>query len=445
MNSLPHFVRSRWFTEAGELLVGSLPISALADGYSTPLFVHDYRILEDKLAALAEALPGNFKIFYSMKANPNAFFLKFYMERNCGIEVASGGELDQALQAGCAPEQILFAGPGKTEAELAFAISLSIGEIHAESQLEIERIIRIARSRNKPVPIALRVNPCSDGLGGAMRMGGKSAPFGVDEENLEPILRRIREVPLLRFRGIHLFAGTQILDHKILLSQFRRGIQIATTIYVATGLPFHTVDFGGGLGIPYFPGDPELDLDGLRSDLNALMHSLSNMECFTHTKFVVEPGRFLVGDSGVYVVRVNDIKVSRGKKYIIVDGGMNHHLAASGNLGQVIKRNFPIAVLNKLNSPLTEKVDVVGPLCTPLDTLARSVDFPAVDVGDLVGIFQSGAYARSASPLGFLGHPAPPEVVVQNHRAHLIRKRCSWNETATNDVTELISEFQAAS
>jgi len=445
VNYLPSILSSLWQTGAGDLLVGSLPISSIADRYGTPLFVYDHRILERKFAALHEALPASFQVFYSMKANPNPFFLQFFVQKGCGIEVASAGELEQALNAGCPPENILFAGPGKTESELVLAMSLGVGEIHAESRLEIERIIRIARLRNRPVRIAVRVNPCADSLGGAMRMGGKSAPFGVDEENLLPILDLIRQSPQLRFRGVHLFAGTQILDHQVLLAQYRRGIQIARNAYVATGLPLHTVDFGGGLGIPYFPGDAELNLQGLRDGLRDLMRSIEGAECFGSTRFVLEPGRFLVGDSGIYVTRVNDIKISRGKKYVIVDGGMNHHLAASGNLGQVIKRNFPIAVLNKMDHPFAETVDVVGPLCTPLDTLARTIDLPDVKVGDLVGIFQSGAYARSASPLGFLGHPSPPEVVVRDERDQLISRRGSWADAAGQDPNERSLVLQAAS
>jgi diaminopimelate decarboxylase len=144
---------------------------------------------------------------------------------------------------------------------------------------------------------------------------------------------------------------------------------------------------------------------------------------FALTRFMIEPGRFLVGEAGLYVARVNDIKTSRGKKYLILDGGMNHHLAASGNLGQVIKRNFPIAILNRFDLPPAETVDVVGPLCTPLDTLGRSVSLPVAQVGDLIGVFQSGAYARTSSPLGFLSHPTPPEVLVKHKSDLLIRSR----------------------
>jgi diaminopimelate decarboxylase len=150
--------------------------------------------------------------------------------------------------------------------------------------------------------------------------------------------------------------------------------------------------------------------------------------CFAGTRFVVEPGRYLVGEAGIYVTRINDIKISRGKKFLIADGGMHHHLAASGNLGQVIKRNFPLALLHKLDEESEETVDVVGPLCTPLDVLAREVSLPSAAIGDLLGVFQSGAYARTASPLGFLSHPTPAEVLVHDGEVRLIRRRGTFED-----------------
>lgn len=406
-----------------ELLVGNIGIGSIVARHGTPAFVYDRNSLEQKYTALRSALPQRFAISYSVKANPNPAFLKFFLAKGCGLEIASAGEFHQARSAGCPPEKILFAGPGKTPLELQRVMAQGIGEIHAESELEIERISQLATRMGGIARVALRVNPDEAGLGGAMVMGGKSAPFGVDEEAMEPLLRRIASDPHLDFRGIHLFAGTQILDHDLLLAQYRKGLEIARVAAAVVGLPLHTVDFGGGLGIPYFPGDGELDVTLLGNGLHELMTEIRGEGCFAQTNFIVEPGRFLVGEAGVYVTRINDIKMSRGKKYLILDGGMNHHLAASGNLGQVIKRNFPLAILNKFNAPPTESVDVVGPLCTPLDTLGRAVQLPKPEVGDLVGIFQAGAYTRSASPLGFLSHPTPPEVWVENGQQFLIRRR----------------------
>jgi len=432
--NLPNFVAPHWKSDAGgELLIGTLTVSSLAGLHGTPFFVYDRNIVERKYAALRAALPKRFAISYSVKANPNPAFLGVFLEKGCGLEIASAGELYQAQRAGCSAQNIVFAGPGKTWSELELAISQGIGELHAESELEIERITAISKKLEVRTAIAIRVNPNEDGQGGAMQMGGKSAPFGIDEEKLGPLLDRIVNNPWLDFRGIHLFVGTQILDHKLLLGQYQKGLDIARHAASVTNRPVGVLDFGGGLGIPYFDGDSELDLSQLAVGLGELMAEIEKQPFFAQTKFMVEPGRFLVGEAGVYVTRINDVKISRGKKYLILDGGMNHHLAASGNLGQVIKRNFPIAVLGKFNAPATETVDVVGPLCTPLDTLGRSVQLPETEVGDLIGIFQSGAYARSASPLGFLSHPTPPEVWVEGGQDFLIRRRGN-SEDSLRDV-----------
>jgi diaminopimelate decarboxylase len=407
----------------GELVIGEIPVSRIAARHGTPLFIYDRAIVESKLSALRRAVPPRFGISYSVKANPNSRFLEFFLDHGCGLEIASAGEYQLARRAGCPPEKILFAGPGKTEAELELAIARGVGEIHAESKLEIQRISAISRKLGVRTRVAVRVNPDEEGEGGAMRMGGKSAPFGVDEEELAPVLSQVANDPSLDFCGIHLFTGTQILDYKILLAQYEKGLQISRRAAALTSLPLRAVDFGGGIGIPYFPSDPELDLCGFRDGLYKLMGEIEKEECFAEAKFMVEPGRFLVGEAGVYVARINDIKISRGKKYLILDGGMNHHLAASGNLGQVIKRNFPMAILNRVSASAPDAVDVVGPLCTPLDTLGRSVELPPAEVGDLIGIFQSGAYARTASPLGFLSHPTPPEVWVEGNQDFVIRVR----------------------
>ncbi len=444
MRQLPEFVTSYWKSADGELLVGGLTVSSIVARHGTPVFIYDRDTVQRKYATLRSALPQRFAISYSVKANPNPAFLRFFLERGCGLEIASAGEFHQARTAGCASKSILFAGPGKTESELELVIAQGIGEIHAESELEIERISAVSKRLGVRTPVAVRVNPNEEGQGGAMLMGGKSAPFGVDEEKLEPLLHRIANDPQLDFHGIHLFVGTQILDHQLLLAQYRKGLEIARRAAAALNLPLRTLDFGGGLGIPYFPGDLELDLHLLSKGLHELMAEIKEEGCFAETNFIIEPGRFLVGEAGVYVTRINDIKTSRGKTYLILDGGMNHHLAASGNLGQVIKRNFPMAILNRFDAPATETVDVVGPLCTPLDTLGRSVHLPAAQAGDLIGIFQSGAYARTASPLGFLSHPTPPEVWIENGHDFLIRRRGSF-EDSLRDVQPVCAAVESVS
>ncbi len=407
----------------GELLAGGCLVRELAKRYQTPLFVYDGEVAGKKWSTLRAALPARFEICYSMKANPQPAFLRLFLSKGAGIEIASAGELLQALAAGCRPEKVLFAGPGKSEAELELALQKGIGEIHAESLTELGRLGKIARKLGRRAPVALRINPSGEAQGGAMRMGGKPAPFGIDEESFEEALDHVAADAALDFRGLHLFTGTQILQHEILLNQYRRGIEIGRRAAERTQKPLGTLDFGGGLGIPYFANEQALDLEALRIGLAELMSSIEGDEQFRATRFLIEPGRFLAGECGIYLTAITDIKVSRGKKFLIVDGGMHHHLAASGNLGQTIKRNYPIAIANKLAEPARETVDVVGPLCTPLDVLARNVALPAAEIGDLVAIFQSGAYARTASPMAFLSHPSPPEVWVEKGEHRLVRRR----------------------
>ena len=404
------------------LHIGGIPVPVLAERYGTPLFVYDRSAIDRKLDLLRALLPA-IDVYYSVKANPNLAILRHFVRRGCGLEVASQGEFVQAVAAGCLPERIFFAGPGKTDKELEYAIRGNIGEIHVESFHEATRISSVCSRSGIRARIAVRVNPTGDVQGGAMRMGGKPAPFGVDEETLAPVVQMLSSRAWFDFRGIHLFVGTQVLDWTVLITQYRKAIGIARAVVAQIGRPLQTIDLGGGLGIPYFPGELELDVHRLGQEVESLMDELRNDPDFQGTHFVMEPGRFLVGEAGIYVARIIDIKLSRGKKFLILDGGMNHHLAASGNLGQTIKRNYPVAVVGKMSDCPEEKVDIVGPLCTPLDTLGRNVDLPKAEIGDLVAIFQSGAYARSASPLGFLSHNAPAEVWVDSGRDSLIRAR----------------------
>jgi diaminopimelate decarboxylase len=436
--SIPEQAAHYWRSEHGELVIGGLSVSRIAACYGTPLFVYDCAVIERKIAALRNALPASFSISYSVKANPNPAILRIFLQGGCGLEIASAGEFRISRSAGCPPAAVIFAGPGKTEAELEYVISQGIGEIHVESELEIERISAISNKFGVRTKIAVRVNPGEEGQGGAMLMGGKSAPFGIDEEDLPEITKRIANHPNLDFSGIHLFVGTQILDQQLLLKQYEKGLQTFRSAVAIAGRALRTLDFGGGLGIPYFAGESEIDLAQLREGLRKLISGIGDEACFAQVKFMLEPGRFLIGEAGLYVARINDIKVSRGKQYLILDGGMNHHLAASGNLGQIVRRNFPMAILNKIDLFASDTVDVVGPLCTPLDTLGRSVQLPSAQVGDLIGIFQSGAYARTASPLGFLSHPNPPEVMVEDGEHHLIRKRVAA-EDCVEDAAQITS------
>jgi diaminopimelate decarboxylase len=408
----------------GQLIVGGLSITALVEQFGSPLYVYDPCIFRAKLARLRSAMPG-LDVYYSIKANPTPAVIEVFLGEGCGLEVASKGELTLALRCGCTPDHIFFSGPGKTDQELKAAVEAGVGEVHVESLDEIARLAALAAQHGTTVGVGIRVNPSEVATGGAVSMGGRPSPFGLDEEMLAVAAERVLRSPGLALRGLHVYCGSQILNCEVLLNMYRHTLVLAGQLADRAGQSLETIDFGGGLGVPYFEGEQELQIEELRSRLIAPIREACARKGLNRSRLVVEPGRYLTAEGGLYVARVVGCKVSRGRKFVFLDGGMNHHLAASGNLGQVVRRNFPLAVANKLEEEPVDAVDVVGPLCTPLDTLARQVRLPEMEAGDIVVFFQSGAYARSASPLGFLSHPEPTEVFVQGGAARVVRQVAS--------------------
>jgi diaminopimelate decarboxylase len=409
------------FAVAGnDLLIGGVTARTLAAQFGTPLFAYDAALIRRSYRDLAAALEGFASIHYSIKANPNPAVVRVLLDEGAGLEIASLGEFRAALAAGADPVRILFAGPGKRRSELEQVAAAGIGEIHLESLEEIEHVAAIGAALGRRVAVAVRVNPVAEAQGGAMRMGGKAAPFGFDEEDIDAVVDRVRAAPHLDLTGVHLFAGTQILDAEVLLGQWRHGLVVASRVAARLGRPLRTIDLGGGLGIPYFPGDRTLDLGAVSAGLGPLIAAQRVDPLIRDAHVLVEPGRYLVGPSGVYLSSVLAAKVSRGQRFLVVDGGMHHHLAASGNLGQVIKRDYPVLAASRMDAATAGPASVVGPLCTPLDTLARKVEMPALVAGDLVAVLQSGAYGPTASPAGFLSHPAPAEVLIDGGTARLI-------------------------
>ncbi|MHC5043144.1 MAG: type III PLP-dependent enzyme [Planctomycetota bacterium] len=420
MSHAPALLREHFDIVDGELAVGGVPVSVLVEQFETPLFLYDAAVLRSRLDALRAVLPERVEVYYSVKANPNPAVASVFATAGAGLEVASGAEFLRARAAGCPAERIVFAGPGKTARELELVVSEGIGEIHLESDEELAVLAELGAETN----VSIRFNPGAAASGGAMRMGGQPAQFGFDEERLGDVIAAVAAQGHLRFCGVHMFAGTQILDADVLVGQWRHAVDVARRAADLAGGPVATVDLGGGLGIPYFPHESALDLEAVRVAAAELFLAVDADPAFSGTRFILEPGRFLAGPAGVYVCRVLSVKESRGTTFLVLDGGMNHHLAASGNLGQVIKRDYPILNASRPDAgPLAEAV-VVGPLCTPLDTLGRKVGVPeATASGDLVAVLQSGAYGLSASPVGFLSHPMPAEVLLDQGAPRLIRPR----------------------
>jgi diaminopimelate decarboxylase len=325
-----------------------------------------------------------------------------------GLDVSSAGELRVALDAGMDPNRISFAGPGKTESEIAQALAAGI-LINVESFREIRLLTRLSQQLGCTARVAVRVNPDFELKSSGMKMGGGPKPFGIDAERVPEALAMIGE-SRLAFEGFHIFSGSQNLRLEAICESQTKALELALRLATYAPAPMRVLNIGGGFGIPYFPGEKRLDLAPIGAHLAYIARAAKDAQ--PDAQLVVELGRFLVGEAGLYVCRILDRKVSRGEVFLVTDGGLHHHLAASGNFGQVVRKNYPVAIGNRIGEPATEIASIVGPLCTPLDVLGDRIHVPIAQEGDLVVVFQSGAYGRTASPIEFLGHPPPPEVFV---------------------------------
>ena len=393
----------------GCLQVGGIPLTRLAARVgSTPFYAYERRLLDERVALLRSALPPQVRLHYAMKANPMPALVGHMARLVDGIDVASAGELKVALDAGMDPLEISFAGPGKQHRELARAIAAGV-LLNVESAREARILAELSSKMGLPARVAVRVNPDFELKMSGMRMGGGAKQFGVDAESVPELLAEIGRLGLA-FEGFHIFSGSQALSAEAICDAQRKAVELATRLAQSAPSPVRVLNIGGGFGIPYFPGDTRLDLAPIGENLHRLVDQIAVSLPEAH--LVLELGRFLVGEAGIYVCRVIDRKISRGKAFLVADGGMHHHLAASGNFGQVIRKNYPVAIGNKMDQGKKEVVSVVGPLCTPLDLLADRMELADARPGDLVVVFQSGAYGVTASPVEFLSHGAPAEVLV---------------------------------
>lgn len=380
--------------------------AAAAIAGRTPFYRYDFGAVGRRVAQVRAALPDGVLLHYAIKANPMPALVQRLAPLVDGLDVASHGELLTALGTATDRAQISFAGPGKRDHELAAALAAGV-VVNVESGDELARLRRIETTLGRPARFALRVNPDYQLSGSGMTMGGGATQFGIDAEAVGDVLGGRGRDGLC---GLHIFAGSQNLRLDALTGGVSHAFALADRLIRRYGLHLAHVNIGGGLGIPYFPKEQPLDLAAYGRHLGTEVDRWRQR--YPGTGVVVELGRYLVGEAGVFVSRVVERKHSRGETFLVVDGGMHHHLAASGNFGQVVRRNYPIsAVTAKPDSPL-ETVTVVGPLCTPLDTLGRRVELPRCEVGDLVVVHQSGAYGLTASPVHFLGHPAPVELLL---------------------------------
>ena len=390
-----------------ELLIGGQKVSDIfTSDIQRPIFVYDFQLIMERISLLREALPPSLGLHYAIKANPLPQLVQLMAPLVDGLDVASGGELQVAREAGA--RHISFAGPGKTDAELEAAIRAGI-VLNLESEGELRRALNLAERLSTTPQLAVRVNPDFDLKGSGMRMGGGAKPFGVDAERV-PAMERTILAAGADWRGFHIFAGSQALDAGAISETQAQTIALATRLAEAVGEAPPFVNLGGGFGVPYFPNDVALDVRKVGETLGKNLDQRSDI--LEQTTFAIELGRYLVAEAGVYLTRVIDRKISHSEIFLVTDGGMHHQLAASGNFGTVVRRNYPIAVASRFETPATEVATVVGCLCTPLDRLGDQVLLPRAEEGDVIAVFMAGAYGATASPAAFLGHPPAGEIIV---------------------------------
>jgi diaminopimelate decarboxylase len=401
---------SPWFNaRGGELLIGGVPVSELAARVGVmPFYAYDSAVIAAQVKALRDALPSAVQLHYAMKANPMPELVRHVATLVDGLDVASGRELQTALTTRIAPHDISFAGPGKNIEELRLAVQSGI-VINLESPRELRELVQIGRSLGKRPQLCIRVNPDFELKSSGMKMGGGPKQFGIDAEAVPGLLQEMRNLPV-DFLGFHIFSGSQNLRPDSIIESQQKALELAIRLAEAAPAPVRILNIGGGFGIPYFPGEARLDLQPIGANLRELAPRAAR--ALPGVQLVIELGRYLVGESGVYVCRVIDRKISRGQVFLVTDGGLHHHLAASGNFGQVIRKNYPVTIATRMDTAERETSSVVGPLCTPLDLLADRMSLAPAQEGDLVGVFMSGAYGLTASPLQFLSHEEPGEVLV---------------------------------
>ena len=407
---LQHGLETIFPVENNSLVIGGIALTRLAERIgSTPFYAYDRALISERVALLRAALPNEIHLHYAIKANPMPAVVQHLAGLVDGFDVASGGELKVVLDTPMAPDKISFAGPGKSEAELRQAAAAGV-VVNLESEREMEILARVGAELGVRPKAAVRVNPDFELKSAGMKMSGGPKQFGVDAERVPGMLARMKQLPI-EFYGFHIFSGSQNLRAEALMEAQRNTFDLARRLAKDAPGPVRLLNLGGGFGIPYFPGEQRLDLQAVCQHLAGLMPDASRD--FPEAEFVIELGRYFVGEAGVYVSRVVDRKESRGQLFLITDGGLHHHLAASGNFGQVIRKNYPVLVGNRVKSEGESSLaSAVGPLCTPLDVLGDKMALGHAQVGDLIVVLQSGAYGLTASPTAFLSHPAPVEVLV---------------------------------
>jgi diaminopimelate decarboxylase len=405
-----------------ELEVQGIQVTALAEEFGTPLYVYDGDVLAHQYRELRTRLHPRLEMFFSLKSNPNMAICALLRSLGACAEVSSLAELITARRAGVPAHDIIFPGPGKSSEELSACLDEDIYAIICESLGELAEIDRLARERHIKAQVALRVNPAFSAKGQKLTMSGRSRQFGIDEDQIMATPELGRQFPSVEIIGIHAYMGTRILDGGVIAENTGRILDLAERAADRLGFPLKAVDVGGGLGVSYFDGENDLDIGGLTDSINPVIDRFTARN--PDSRLIMELGRYLTAPAGIYIMKVRYIKESMGERFAITDGGTHHHMAAVG-IGSYVKRNFPIRLVSRTDATPADPWNIAGPLCTPNDTIGHKVMMPDLRPGDLIGVFRSGAYGPTASPVLFLSHGYPAEVLVHDGRPYLVHERHS--------------------
>ena len=400
----------------------SLPeLHELAKQYGTPYFLYDADAVCRRIESVRAAFEGVVDVYFAVKANPNLSLLQAVRETADGLDISSIGELEQACLAGYEPARLSFAGPGKSTEEVRSSVDRGVGCISVESLRELEACVEAARALGRRANVTLRVNPLLQNRTFGMKMGGRPVQFGIDEEHLEAavaVVAKHREH--LDFRGVHVYAGSQCFEPAGIVEGVLDSLRIAREVERALGIACSVVNLGGGFGVSHTQDGRELDVHAAAVQL---LPALREFQCRPGgpRRVLFELGRYLTADAGLYVCRVLSSKESRGKAFLVVDGGLHHHLAAAGTFGAALRSNF---MLRNLTHPDTPRIrcSVAGPSCNPTDLLGVDVELPQADHGDLIGVLKSGSYGLTSSPVLFLGRRTAAELVKHRGQVTLGRR-----------------------
>lgn len=406
----------------GKSYLGRILFDDIAETYGTPFYLYDLETVNERIRKIRRTFGSEIELYYAVKANSNLELLRAMRPGLDGLDISSVGEMEQGLLSGYESREMSFAGPGKNESELDRALKEGVGIISVESKRELEAICSSASRCDVRPCVALRVNPTLFIKEFAIKMGGAPTQFGIDEEEIDDAIAYMKKhAGTLQLQGIHVYAGTQCMSGEAISRNMVYTFQLAAALREKHGIDWDWINLGGGFGVAYYGEDAELDLGPVAASLKEALREYCGGRG-RKPRVIIELGRYLVAEGGLYVARVVSEKGSRGEMFYVLDGGMNHHLAASGNLGSVLRKNYALMNLSNPDGE-KEKCNLVGPLCTPLDLMGKGVAVEKPKVGDLIAFFNSGSYAFTSSPLLFLGHETPVELLLSDDDLRVIRNR----------------------